>query len=168
MKKLPVRKLFGIILFFLIAAAAMLSLRPVYRAASSALESRLEAFRALAEERTGFTVSYQSLSPAVLTGIRVKNIMLVDSFDGLPVLRIKKAALRYSLPKFLSEGAAAVKDLTVDGLVLEIDRDGDNRLFEKTSALLRSGGPAGSPAAEAKAGFADENQIASKSLFKNF
>ena len=125
------------ILFFSMILASLALVRPVI----GGFAQRLQGYRAqvlsLVEAKTGLRVSYDSLSPAILSAFRIKGIVLSDADTGIPVLSIRKASLSYSIPALLSGNMDAVfSKLTVTGITLEYDVLKNNKVMEKLMSLV--------------------------------
>ncbi len=139
MKKPSLRNLAAIFIFVLSIAVVLLVLAPVYNAVSSRIYSQFDKVVSSFQESTGLRLSYKSLSPSVFTGLRIKNITLTDEQHGETVVEIKKTEVRYSIPKFLrGEGLSAIKDITVDGFIVEVDPE-ENGFIEKFKGLSKKG-----------------------------
>ena len=90
------------ILFFSMILAALALVRPAIRGFSQQLETYGKDFLAMVESKTGLQVSYDSLSPAILSVFRIKGIVVSDGETKIPVLSIRKATLSYNLFRLLS------------------------------------------------------------------
>ena len=139
MRKPSLRDSLAILIFLLINALVIVLLRPVYNSVSSYLTNQTASAISLVTSRTGLSVSYKSLSPSIFTGLQIKNIVLSDVSDNIPLAQIERLSVHYSLWDFIrGRGLSSIKDFTVDGLDLELDRNGDNTVLEKLLGL-RSG-----------------------------
>lgn len=125
------------ILFFSMILAALALVRPTIRGFSQRLEAYRNEFLAMVESKTGLQVSYDSLSPAILSVFRIKGIVVCDGETKIPVLSIRKATLSYNLFRLLSRDIqGAFSKLTISGITLEYDAMKSSRLAEKLMALL--------------------------------
>ena len=132
MRKLTLKEFAAVLLFFLVLVASSAVLVPMYTKLTGMLYSQTESAARSLERKFGISVSYKSLSPSIITGIRIKNIVLYDHSDGSSIVEIHKAVLRYSFIDVLrGKGLRSIRDLTVDGFVIELDRNGDNLLFSR-------------------------------------
>ena len=132
MRKLTLKGSAAVLIFFLVLMAVSAVFVPVYSRLTGALFSQAESAAKSFEQKFGISFSYKSFSPSIITGIRIKNIVLSDLEDGSSVIEIHKAVLRYSFFDLIrGKGLKAVKDLTVDGFIIELDRNGDNILFSR-------------------------------------
>lgn len=141
MKKPSLKDFLAVLIFLLATFATVLIVGPAYRAVSSQIHGEFENSVLLFEEKTGLKVSYRSLSPSVFTGLRIKNIILVDVSDGNRIVEVKKTIVRYSIPKLLrGEGLSSIQDITVDGFYLDYNKNNDyvlekfKKLQQKESA----------------------------------
>lgn len=134
MKKLTFREFLALSIFLLVILFSGLAVYPLYSLVSKKLDSTVQTFCHSFTEKTGLSVSYQNLSPSIVTGLRIKNIILTDVSDGKRIIVIKKTILRYSVIDFLKgRGLSSIKNLTVDGFVLDLDSGNPfiSRLMEK-------------------------------------
>lgn len=142
-KKLPFKETVSLIVFFLIVCVSLLFVYPVFLGVSKKLSSSLKGLFASIEEKTALNITYRSLSPAVFSGIKINDVVIYDSFEDIPVLKIKGVSLHYNLFKLLKKDFTHVfTDLTVDGIVIELDKDDNSGLFAKLGELS-SGGSGG-------------------------
>ena len=125
------------ILFFSMILAALALVRPAIRGFSQQLETYGKDFLAMVESKTGLQVSYDSLSPAILSVFRIKGIVVSDGETKIPVLSIRKATLSYNLFRLLTgDIQGAFSKLTISGITLEYDAVKSSRVVEKIMALL--------------------------------
>ena len=92
---------FGILLFLFVLLVAIFSIVPIYKSVNNFVKNYVEKLCDELEDKTGLAVSYTSISPSVLTGVRIKRILLKDSSDDDVLVEIKSATLKYSLKKLL-------------------------------------------------------------------
>lgn len=131
------------ILFFSMILASLALVRPVIGGFAQRLQDYRAQVLSLVEAKTGLRVSYDSLSPAILSAFRIKGIVLSAADTGIPVLSIRKASLSYSIPALLSGNLdAAFSKLTVTGITLEYDALQSNHVLEKLMALVAVPGEA--------------------------
>ena len=83
MRRPILKEVIAVLIFFLVTISSSLMLRPVRSMLSGILEGQTKKVFYSFEEKTGLSVSYESLSPSVITGLRIKNIVLSDA--GIPV-----------------------------------------------------------------------------------
>lgn len=92
----------ALLAFLLIFLASLYFLGPAYREIDSRMRRAEALLLAELSETTGLSLSYDSLSPSILTGITIRNIRIYDSRTGEDILTIKKAVFRYSLWSLLT------------------------------------------------------------------
>lgn len=139
------------ILFFSMILVSLALVRPVIRGFAQRLEEYRGQVLSMVESNTGLVVSYDSLSPAILSVFRIKGIVLSDAQTKVPVLSVRNASLSYNLFRLLSgDVQGAFSKLTVSGLVLEYDAVRSSRVVEKLSALLSASEQEGGAAAAGK------------------
>ncbi len=124
MKSKVLKTVIGLILFLMIFAAALAALQPVYRRVNSALSAAEVKYMSLLTEKTDLVISYKSLSPSILAGIRIKGIEVKDALTGDILLTAKKAVLSYDLKKLLTGNLEeAFNKLTVNNASVFMDLD---------------------------------------------
>ncbi len=127
------------ILFFSMILVTLVLVRPAIHGFSQRLEAYRNEFLAMVESKTGLEVSYDSLSPAILSVFRIKGIEVCDGETKIPVLSIRKAHLSYNLLHLLSgDIQGAFSKLTISGITLEYDAMKSSRVMEKLMSLLSS------------------------------
>ena len=80
-KHQSIKDSFGILFFLIVLLFAIVSIVPIYKRVNNSVKNYVEKLCLELEDKTGLTVSYRSLSPSILTGFRVKGILLKDTFD---------------------------------------------------------------------------------------
>ena len=83
------------ILFFSLIFASLALVRPAIGGFAQRLQDYRDQVLSLVEAKTGLRVSYDSLSPAILSAFRIKGIVLSAADTGIPVLSIRKASPYY-------------------------------------------------------------------------
>lgn len=124
-------------IFFLVIFASGLILRPFYKQVSGRLDQQVLYFTKILSEKTGMAVSCEKISPSIITGLNVKNIILTDIHNGKTIVQIKKTHIRYNILGFITgKGLSAVKDLSIDGFILNCDED---NIFLKSLSEKKEG-----------------------------
>lgn len=132
MRRLSLNEMLAVFVFILITAVTAVVIHPVYKKMNGIVTAYAGNLCSTIESKTGLLVSYEDLSPSVFTGLRVRNIVLSDSSDEIPVAKINNAVFRYNFFDLLrGRGLSFIKDLTIDGLYFELDESGDNLLLER-------------------------------------
>ena len=139
MKSRILKTSIGSIIFLLLVIAVIALIFPTYKKINAAISVGVFKITQKIEEKTGIEISYEALSPSILSGISFKNINLKDSATQKQLVQINSAVLSYNLRDFFSKKPLnAVKLLLLDGLKIEYDavKDGDllknfSQIFEK-------------------------------------
>lgn len=138
MRKPSLNELIALFIFFLIATATVLVVKPVYKKMNRMISAFTSNVCLEIQQKTGLQVSYEALSPSVFTGLRVKNIVFSNSEDGSNVAKISSAIFRYNFFDILrGKGISFIKDLSIDGLYFDFDEERDTVLFERFSNFLK-------------------------------
>ena len=89
----------GTLIFLFLMAAVFAFLQPLYKAMNKVLKEFEEKYTVLLAEKTGLALSYESLSPSILTGISFKGITVSDALTGEKIFTAEKAVAGYSIKK---------------------------------------------------------------------
>ena len=132
MKSKVVKVIIGFILFLLLLAATAASLQPVYRRVNSEFLKVEQKYLAVLTEKTDLRISYKSLSPSILAGIRIKGIEVCDAESSEVLFTAKKAVLSYSLKKLLAgDMEHAFSKLTVNSASFTFDFEENWNVFQR-------------------------------------
>ena len=71
-KKVILRTVTGILIFLLILTAVFFALRPFYRTVNLTFDRYEKKLNSYLSEKTGLLLTYESMSPSILTGIRIR------------------------------------------------------------------------------------------------
>ena len=105
-------------------------IRPMYIRVGEALSSLEKQLVEKAETLTGFTFSYQSLSPSILSAINIKGIVVSDKTSGKKMLDINRVTVSYNFLDFFSAHPAyAIRSVTINGVTVEYDMLTDKETF---------------------------------------
>ncbi|QTQ13702.1 hypothetical protein HRQ91_04090 [Treponema parvum] len=129
----------GTIFIFLIFAAFAV-IRPAFVRLSEWSRSYVVKTFAELEKTTALKFSYASLSPSILSAIRIKGIVVSDPDNKNKLLSVKKIVLSYDIRKLLSgKYEKALTGLVINGLTLEYNAITDAKIIEKFRALFSGG-----------------------------
>ncbi|MCR4940957.1 MAG: translocation/assembly module TamB [Treponemataceae bacterium] len=109
----------GSIIFLLMIFAAFMLIRPVYLEINDRLQELKDFAFSYIEDNTGFSIRYDSLSPSILSGIRISGIEVKQLEDDSVVGKIDSVVINYRLLKlFQRDFLGAVRSVSVNGLEL--------------------------------------------------
>ena len=109
----------GSIIFLLMIFVAFLLIRPVYLEINNRLQDLKDYAFSYIEQKTGFSISYESLSPSILSGIRIAGIEVKELDKDAPVGKIDSVVINYKLSKlFKQDFLGAIRSVTVNGFEL--------------------------------------------------
>ena len=120
MKKLSlITKICISIFLFIISAAVLLSV-PMYKRLSRLVDKYSELLVNDMSEKTGLTLSYESISPSILAYLGIKGIKVKDS-QGRTVASIKNTHIKYKILPLLKKNYDSIlKGITINGVELNI------------------------------------------------
>lgn len=91
------------------------------------------------EEKTGLTLSYDSLSPAVITGLNFKGIDIIDSETDTVLLHTDSVKISYNLWSLIHGNfAEAIGGVTVTGLDFAFNEQKNMKVAERILSLVQS------------------------------
>lgn len=109
----------GSIIFLLMIFAAFMLIRPVYLEINNRLQDLKDYAFSYIEEKTGFSIGYDSLSPSILSGIRISGIEVKQLDDDSLVGKIDSVVINYRLSKlFEKDFLGAIRSVSVNGFEL--------------------------------------------------
>lgn len=138
--KSSVRKsIIGSVIFLFLVAAIFAIVQPVYKAVNKTLAEYQEKLSVMLAEKTGLGVSYKSLSPSILTLIKIRGIKIYDVTTKKEILSINSTVVRYNLFKLLKKDFKnAFTYLTVNDVDFFYDSEQFKTISEKIALLFSS------------------------------
>lgn len=122
-----------ITVFFFLLVASFALVRPIYIGLGNAMRSKIDELNSTLDESFRINVSYSSLSPSILTGINIKNIVVKDTETDEVVLTIKKARADYSFVNILKgDYKNGISKIIIRDLYAEIIRGSQSTWLEYT------------------------------------
>lgn len=108
-------------ILILLAVTALLISAPVKKIINRGVNDRINAFTTMLYEATGLSISYESLSPSLLSNFYIHNIRIFnDEQDQL--LAISKTRISYSLINLIRKDLQrGISSVVVDGINLDVD-----------------------------------------------
>ena len=127
----------GSAIFILLILTASVVIRPAYRRLTGMIKSYADRAQTELKEKTGLSISYISLSPSILSAIRMKGIVVYDAATGKRMCTLRKVVLSYDISKFMKgHFENALTDLTLSGLTLEYDAVQNKAVRDKILRLI--------------------------------
>lgn len=124
MKSRALKTIIGISIFLTIIAMTIVVLHPLYTRVDQAVRSIEAEALGRFEQKSGLSVSYKSLSPAILSGIVLKGISLKDSNTKEEILTIKKTSIKYNLLNILhGDMKHAFTKLSVSNVIIKCSQE---------------------------------------------
>ena len=108
-------------IMILLAVIALIISAPVKKAITSGVNERIGGFTKLLHETTGLSISYENLSPSLLSNFYIRNIRVFDD-TGNQLLAISKTRVSYSILNLLRKDfQKGISSVVVDGINLDVD-----------------------------------------------
>ncbi|WP_407399314.1 translocation/assembly module TamB domain-containing protein [Treponema sp.] len=125
-----IKTIIGISIFLTIIAIAMVVVRPLYKRVDQTVRSLEAELLGKLVEKTGLSVSYDSLSPSVLSGIVLNGIVLRDAETQEEILSVKKTSIYYRLSNLIhGDIEHAFTKLTVRNVTINFSDEKVAKLF---------------------------------------
>ncbi len=123
----------------LMMALVLTTVRPIM----SAIQNRLQAFKdtvlTYVEDTTALHISYDTISPNLLGGVRMNGVTISDSLSGADILSVDRIEVSWSLRGIdfsdVNDILSHIKSVTVDGVSLDWDNELQSALVQKLLAL---------------------------------
>ena len=108
------------ILIILILLAMVISL-PLRNAIQKNVDTKLSSLSSYIFEKTGFKITYESLSPSILSNIYIRDITIYDKDDN-KVLEVSKANIGFKLFRLVKKDIQnGISSIVVDGIKIDVD-----------------------------------------------
>ena len=121
-------------IMILLAIIALLISAPVKKVITFRVNDRISEFTSLLYEKTGLTISYDRLSPSILSSFYLRGIRLYDKEYEL--LSIDKTKINYSILNVLRGNfQKGISSIVLDGINIDVDELAE--LIRSISALNR-------------------------------
>lgn len=106
---------FGLGSFFIVLmlVTALFLLRPIYNALNSTLNQIKDKYLTLLDEKFNLKLSINSISPNILTRLKISDIQILDGTTNQPIISVDSVVVRYKLKAlFLKSEDARLLDLS--------------------------------------------------------
>ena len=108
-------------IMILLAFIALLISAPIKKAITRGVNERIGGFTKMLHETTGLSISYENLSPSLLSNFYIRNIRIYDD-DGNQLLAISKTRVTYSIINLMKKDLQrGISSVVVDGINLDVD-----------------------------------------------
>ena len=108
-------------IMILLVFTALLISAPVKKVITRGVNDRINGFTTLLHEKTGLSISYERLSPSLLSNFFIHNIKVFDD-SGNQLLSVNKTRVTYSLINlFKKDLQRGISSVVIDGINLDVD-----------------------------------------------
>ena len=108
-------------IMILLVLTALLIAAPVKKVITRGVNDRINGFTTLLHDTTGLSISYERLSPSILSNFYIHNIRVFDD-EGNQLLSISKTRVTYSIINLLKKDLQrGISSVVVDGITLDVD-----------------------------------------------
>lgn len=143
------KRIFGLmatIIFLLLLLAALLFIRPIFSAIRAVAQKEITLLQERVDKDLGLKLTYQGLSPAILTSIHLKGVKISCGTNRL--VEVKDTRLRYSILHLLHDvihyrrtgeiGTESFRDLEINGVTVDLDRKKINFLNDLLKKVTKN------------------------------
>ncbi|MGL4982785.1 MAG: hypothetical protein ACRC4W_08050 [Treponemataceae bacterium] len=136
-KTLLKKYIFGISVVLVIFLFSLLILPPLYNKVTQFLNNEKNALLSYLEDQFSISFSYESLSPSLLSGIRLRNFTITDTSSQTRVVHLNSFYVKYNLFQVLKNGMfQSIDAIILDGGVIRYDKNKNAVLANKISAFI--------------------------------
>ncbi len=108
-------------IMILLVLTALLISAPIKRLITNGVNDRIYSFTTMLHEQTGLSISYERLSPSLLSNFYIHNIRVFDD-DGAQLLTVNKTRVTYSLLNIFKKNfQKGISSVVIDGINLDVD-----------------------------------------------
>lgn len=124
-------------IFLIMIALSLIIIQPVYEATVNKLMSIRATMIESLEQAAGLSVTYESMSPSILTGLRISRIQIKDTENSSVLAKISSVRFSYNVFNLLRGKTEDVLDsLVLVGVSAEFDQDKQQHIIEKITNLV--------------------------------
>ena len=95
-------------IMILLVITALLIAAPIKKLITNGVNDRITGFTTLLHDKTGLSISYQKLSPSILSNFYIHNIRVFDD-EGNQLLSVNKTRVSYSLFNLIKKATAPLQ-----------------------------------------------------------
>ena len=108
-------------IMILLAFVALFISAPVRKVIANRVDERVGFMSSFFKDKTGLSITYESLSPSLLSSFYIRNINIYDEDKNI-VLKITKTKVNYSILSLLRKDMQrGISSIVVDGIDLDVD-----------------------------------------------
>lgn len=108
-------------IMILLVITALLIAAPVKKIITGGVNERITGFTRLLHEKTGLNISYERLSPSILSNFYIHHINVYDD-TGNQLLSVNKTRITYSILNILKKDLQkGISSVVIDGINLDVD-----------------------------------------------
>ena len=108
-------------IMILLVITALLIAAPIKKLITTGVNDRINDFTSLLHEKTGLSISYEKLSPSLLSNFYIHNIKVFDD-EGNQLLSVNRTRVTYSIINLLKKDLQrGISSVVIDGINLDID-----------------------------------------------
>ena len=108
-------------IMILLVLTALLIAAPIKKLITNGVNDRIYKFTTSLHEQTGLSISYEKLSPSLLSNFYIHNIRVFDD-DGNQLLSVNRTRVTYSIFNLIRKNLQkGISSVVIDGINLDVD-----------------------------------------------
>ncbi len=126
-------------IFLIMIAVSLIVIQPVYETTVKRLVSIRTTLLSAVEQNTGLKVSYESMSPSILSSLKLSKIQIIDSQNSKVLAKIASVRFSYNIFNLIrGKLDTALDSLVVTGVSAEFNEQEQQYILEKIKTLVQS------------------------------
>ena len=125
-------------IFLIMISISFIVIQPIYESTVNRLILLRTSMIETLEQKTGLSITYESMSPSILTGLRISKIQLIDTENSSVLAKISSVRFSYNILNLMRRSENSLDSLIVTGISAEFDELSQKHIADKIEKLLSS------------------------------
>ncbi|MBP7480480.1 MAG: hypothetical protein KA785_08530, partial [Spirochaetaceae bacterium] len=125
-------------IFLIMISISFIVIQPIYESTVNRLILLRTSMIETLEQKTGLSITYESMSPSILTGLRISKIQLIDAENSSVLAKISSVRFSYNILNLIRRSENSLNSLIVTGISAEFDELSQKHIADKIEKLLSS------------------------------
>src|SRR5574344_2739793 len=125
-------------IFLIMISISFIVIQPIYESTVNRLILLRTSMIETLEQKTGLSITYESMSPSILTGLRISKIQLIDTENSSVLAKISSVRFSYNILNLIRRSENSLDSLIVTGISAEFDELSQKHIADKIEKLLTS------------------------------
>jgi hypothetical protein len=119
-------------------SVSFIVIQPIYESTVNRLVLLRTSMIETLEQKAGLSITYESMSPSILTGLRISKIQLIDAQNSLVLAKISSIRFSYNIINLIKRSENSLDSLIITGISAEFDEVTQKHIVEKLQNLFSS------------------------------